>query len=256
MRFSMKYILPLFSSTTVFGSILGSTLGADGLLQSISSYGGSEACISELTLIKNCIMSNVTKEKLEESCSYYNSPTCQQFFDDPLGVTPSCQENSVVSTLVSSTINLISLDLKVKCQNDENNTTCPLAELELTNENASNDLIKNAVTESCNSKICRENTLNFIENAAEVNGKAANLLQSSLSKISGSISEENLNNVLQDQTNNNNELSTYLEILKSDSCKTQSTTSGNATSDATSIIYCIKSGIAILFLYTIFFYLN
>ncbi|KAL6589622.1 hypothetical protein LY90DRAFT_510787 [Neocallimastix californiae] len=225
MRFTMyNIILPLLSSTAVLGSILGSTLGADGLFQSITSYGGSEACINEIKLVENCIMSDITKNNLADSCSNYNSPTCQDFFNDPMKIVPSCNENSIVSTFINSSIGLISLDLKVKCQNDENNNSCPLAELELTNNNAGNDQILEAVKNSCKSKICRENTLNFLENVSETNAKASDLLQSSLSKISGSISEESLNSIIQDQTNNGNEFSSYLEILKSDNCQTRSLT--------------------------------
>lgn len=238
----MKFILPLLSTTTVFGSILGSKFSAEGLLESVKSYNGSENCISEITKIQNCIMNNITNDKLEESCSNYNSEACQALYEDPMKVLPSCKENAIISALANSSINLIALDLKVKCQKDENGKDCPLAEVELTNSDATNEVISEAIKNSCKSKTCRENALNFLEYTSETNDKASGLLQDSITTLAGagSISEESLNAIVERQSINDSEIKKYIETLKGENCVAQSV-ANVITNDASDAFKTIRS---------------
>ncbi|ORX52237.1 hypothetical protein BCR36DRAFT_411679 [Piromyces finnis] len=219
MKFSMKFILHLISSSYVLGSILSSKVGVEDLITSVSGYEGSQGCVDELSRVKNCILT-ATKENIIVSCNNYNTNTCQSFYKNPMNLLSSCSSNNFVNALVNSSVNLIIRDLKIKCQKDETGNECPLSEIELNIEESSNTDILNAINNSCKSKICRENTLEFLEYTSEINGKASNLLQSSITQITGAgtISEESLNSVLQDQSNNNNEIKSYIDILKSNNC--------------------------------------
>jgi len=129
--------------------------------------------------------------------------------------------------------------MKVKCQMDEDGIRCPLAELELNNEDAPNEVVMDAVKQSCSSKICRENALDLLGYVNDVSKEASVLLQSSISQIAnaGNISEDNLNSILQDQTSNGEEIQTYVNVLKEESCAAQANTNASKaiTSDATTL---------------------
>jgi len=258
MKFSMKFILPLFGSSYVLGSILGSKMSVDDLMSSLGTYENSQGCIEELARMKNCLIIP-NRNTLNDSCNNYNTDTCQSFYKDPMSLLSTCKDNSIVSALVNSSVNLIARDLKVKCQKDESGNECPLAEVELNNDDASSADISNAVNNSCKSKICRENTLEYLEYTSEMNGKASNLLQSSISQITGvgSISEDSLNSVLQDQNNNDNEIKSYIDILKGDNCINQSKTTANAnSSDAKQTVKAFSgllSGVILIILYNVIY---
>jgi len=257
MKLSVKLILSLLSSTAVFGNFLGQTTSADGLFESIGSYKGSELCVSELAKFKKCIIT-ATKENLNDSCSNYNSNDCQTFYSNPLEAAPSCNGDSIVGAIFSISIDMVSLDLKFKCQKYENGNTCPLTEVELNNENASNEVIMEAIKNSCKSRICRENALDILEYTNEINSKAATLLQSSIAQIAGAgnISEDNLNNLLQDQSTNGSELQSYIDILKEDTCVAQSNASNaTTTSDANQSIKSISTLFASIIIILIYNYL-
>jgi len=239
MKLSIKLVLPLFS-TAVFGNFLGNSLEVEGVLESISFYGGSETCTSELARVKNCI-SSVTKDNINDACSNYHTETCQTFYSNPLKLAPSCDTNSMAGDFIVNTVNLVSVDMKVKCQKDENGNDCPLADLELNNEDAPNEVVLEAIKNSCQSRICRENALDLLGYVNDMSLKASSLLQSSISQIAGvgSISEDSLNSILQDQTTNGEEIQSYINVLKEDTCMAQANAStGNIranTSDAIAI---------------------
>jgi len=237
MKLPIKLIFSLLSSTAVFGSFLGQTTSADGLFDKVSSSKGSEKCISELTKFKNCIVT-ATKENLDSACNSYNTNECQAFYSNPLETAPSCENDVIIGTIFKSSIDIISLDLKFKCQKDENGKACPLAEVDLNNENASGEVISEAVKNSCKSRICRENALDILEYVNDINNKASDILQSSINQIvgAGNISEDNLNNLLKDQSANVSELQSYIDILKEDTCVAQSNASNATTSDANTSI--------------------
>ncbi|OUM64605.1 hypothetical protein PIROE2DRAFT_60564 [Piromyces sp. E2] len=255
MKLFMKFILPSFSSSAVLGSILGSTLSADDLITSVSNYENSQDCITELARVKNCLVTT-NRGNIVDSCNNYNTDTCQALYKNPMDYLSSCTNNNIISALVKSTVNLIDRDLKIKCQKDEKGNECPLAEVELNSDDASSVDISNAINNSCQSNICRENTLEYLEYTSEVNGKASNLLQSSISQISGvgTISEDNLNSIIQGQSNSDNEIKSYIDVLKSDNCVNQSkmATGSVNSSDAKQTVKTISgllSGAILILLY-------
>jgi len=77
-----------------------------------------------------------------------------------------------------------------------------------------NEAILEAVKNSCKSRICRENTLDFLESINDVNSKASLILEASITKISGAsgFSEETINDFFKDHSVNSDEIKSYIDI--------------------------------------------
>lgn len=126
-------------------------------------------CKDSFELLKKCILLIDENNEGLHPCEIYDSVECQQLYENFEDELDYCQfENDLISKIyIKDFVNSYSN----VCIKDEQGKYCPLASIyadnsldeETINEKADFDILVDIYQKNCNSELCREATINFIE---------------------------------------------------------------------------------------------
>ncbi|KAG4085504.1 hypothetical protein H8356DRAFT_1435310 [Neocallimastix lanati (nom. inval.)] len=212
MRFNRKFIISLlFTITSAATTSRSSQM--------------SEACKTEMINIEKCISSEITKDNINLICTTSKSNECQQFYTNPMSLTPSCQN---ISELISVSTKIFSNSLSLMCETDEEGNICPFTEYEIVASDPLNSLYSNmensanadglnAIKNTCTSEKCKAATKKYLQFIIDNNNSVSKTIE--LNYKFTSFQNTNVEVI--------NNLKRYIEFLNGNECKNATTIQAN-----------------------------
>jgi len=155
MKFLSVQLLSLFTATASFAfpTLFGDDVPIFGEL--------SEGCLSASKQYEKCY-AEITLSNLGSACASFKSEECQKFKNNGylLGVNECKSEPQERVSFANDIIELMYIDAKFRCTNDENGNLCPINEYEL--KSKSRNDYEQSVKDTCKSKICSDAYVEFV----------------------------------------------------------------------------------------------
>lgn len=205
----MKINLKLFFSifiTTISVSAQNQNNNGNGF------KGFPIACKNEMLQVEKCLSQRITKENLIGICTAAKSELCQQFYTNPMGIVPSCNN---FKSLITISANVFSNSVSLMCETDENGNICPFTEYEIfASNNGNNNAVMNnnalnAIKYTCVSNKCTIATRKYIQYLIDNNEIVIQI-------ISANYRFSNIEDANREVMNS---LNIFMSILNSDDCK-------------------------------------
>ena len=155
MKFFSVQLLSLFTATASFAfpTLFGDDVPIFGEL--------SEGCLSASKQYEKCY-AEITLSNLGSACASFKSEECQNFKNNGylLGVNECKSEPQERVSFANDIIELMYIDAKFRCTNDENGNLCPINKYELKSKSR-NNYVK-SVKDTCKSKICSDAYVEYV----------------------------------------------------------------------------------------------